>query len=184
MDEVVLVEYDPRWPDLYAQEAARLRAALGDMVVTVEHFGSTAIPGLTAKPIIDILVCVRALDEARTRAIPILEALDYAYWPQDPSPDRMFFVRGLPPNGPRTHHVHVVEPAVTHDPRLGEFRFEDRLLFRDYLRTHPAEAARYLALKQDLLAHFSRDREAYTAGKTDYVYGVLAKARRAQKSGA
>ena len=114
---------------------------------------------------------------ASPQAIPALEALGYAYWRDDPAPDRLFFVKGLPPNGPRTHHVHLVELSVSKDPRLGAFTFADRLRFRDYLRAHPEEAERYAALKRSLSAQFSEDREAYTQGKTEYVYAVMQKAR-------
>ncbi len=176
MDEITLVDYNPQWPEQFRAEAIRIEASLGDSVVVIEHFGSTAIPGLSAKPIIDLLVAVRSLTEARTRAVPALEALGYAYWPTDPAPDRMFFVKGLVP-GPRTHHVHVVDLSVSHDPRLGEFTFADRLLFRDYLRAHPEEAKCYAALKRDLATRFSEDREAYTGGKTEYVYSIVQKAR-------
>lgn len=176
MDEITMVEYNPLWPEQFSEEAARIEAALGDRVVVIEHFGSTVVPGLSAKPIIDLLVAVRSLTEARTRAVPALEALGYAYWATDPAPDRMLFVKGLVP-GPRTHHVHVVEQTASHDPRLGEFTFAARLLFRDYLRAHPEEAAHYAALKHALLVQFSEDREAYTSGKTEYVYGVMQKAR-------
>lgn len=144
----------------------------------MEHFGSTAVLGLSAKPIIDLLVAVRSLPEARTQAVPALEALGYAYWADDPSPDRLFFVKGLPPNGPRTHHIHIVEQGVSQDPRLGEFSFTDRLLFRDCLRADPEEARRYEDLKRRLAAAFPDDREAYTNGKTDYIYGVMQKARK------
>ena len=178
MDEITVVNYDPAWPVKFAEEAARLRAALGDdLVITVEHFGSTAVPGLSAKPIIDLLVAVRSLAVARQRGIPALKALGYAYWRDDPAPDRLFFVKGLPPNGPRTHHVHMVEPGVSHDPRLGQFAFTDRLLFRDVLRADPEEAQRYEDLKRELAAQFPDDREAYTNGKTEYIYGVMQKAR-------
>ncbi len=178
MDAIVIVDYDPHWPEQFAAEAARLRAALGnDLVVTVEHFGSTAVPGLSAKPVIDLLVAVRSLTEARQCSIPALESLGYAYWSEDPAPDRMFFVKGLPPGGPRTHHVHIVEPGVSQDPRLGEFSFADRLLFRDRLRADSEEAQRYERLKHRLAAEFPDDREAYTNGKTDYIYGVMQKAR-------
>ena len=136
------------------------RLSATTLVVTIEHFGSTAIPGLSAKPIIDLLVAVRSLPEARQVAVPILESLGYAYWRDDPAPDRLFFVKGLMP-GPRTHHVHMVEPDVSQDPRLGEFSFADRLLFRDRLRADPEEAQRYERLKQQLAAEFSDDREAY-----------------------
>jgi len=169
MDEIALVEYDPRWPEQFAQETARVRAALGDDSVTaIEHFGSTSVPGLPAKPIIDILVGVRSVAEARKKAVPALEALGYAFWYDNPDAAHLFFVKGLPPNGPRTHHVHMYEAGAV----LG-----DRLLFRDYLRAHPDEARHYETVKRDLAARFPEDREAYTDGKTEYVHGVIQKAR-------
>ncbi len=180
-DVIALVDYDPLWPQNFAEESGHIRAALGDSVVAVEHFGSTAVPGLSAKPIIDLLVAVRSLAEARERAIPALEALGYSYWRDDPAPDRMFLVKGLPPKGPRTHHVHIVEPGTSYSPRLGEFTFMDRLLFRDALRADPEEAKRYAALKRDLAERFPGDREAYTDGKTEYVYSVTQKARASEE---
>ena len=178
MDEIALVEYDPRWPGIFAEEAAHVRAALGDdLVVTVEHFGSTSVPGLIAKPIIDMLVGVFSVVEARERAVPALEALGYAFWHDNPNAAHLFFVKGLPPNGPRTHHIHMVEPGTFRDPKNGDFQFWDRLLFRDYLRAHPDEARHYEMVKRDLAARFPEDREAYTDGKTEYVHGVMQKAR-------
>ena len=167
MDEVELVEYDPTWPALFVAEAARVRAALPDRLVgAIEHFGSTAIPGLLAKPVIDILVAVRSVTEARAVAVEPMEALGYAFWADNPQPDRLFFVRGLPPAPRRTHHVHMPEPA-------GDLW--RRLAFRDYLRATPDEAARYAALKRGLAARYGADRDAYTAAKSDYVDAVLAK---------
>lgn len=180
MDEIALVEYDSRWPNQFAAEAARVWDALGHGIVTaVEHFGSTSVPGLSAKPIIDILVGVRSAAEAREQAVPALEAMGYAFWYDNPNPAHLFFVKGLPPNGPRTHHVHMVEPDTFRDPKNEAFLFWDRLLFRDYLRAHPDEARRYEAVKCDLAARFPDDREAYTDGKAEYVSGVMEKAQRA-----
>jgi GrpB-like predicted nucleotidyltransferase (UPF0157 family) len=171
MDEIEIVEYDPRWPALFAEEAELLRAALDpDLVVGLEHFGSTAIPGLAAKPIIDILVAVRSLAEARRSAIAPLQRLGYVFWAENPKADRMFFVKGMPPYGERrTHHVHFTE--LTGEPWLS-------LPFRDYLRIHPEEARRYESLKRELAIRHLTDREAYTAAKTDYVQEILVKARR------
>ncbi len=178
MDEIALVEYDPRWPEQFAAEAARVRAALGEnLVVPVEHFGSTSVPGLSAKPIIDMLIGVRSVAEARAQAVPGLEALGYAFWYDNPNPGHLFLVKGLPPNGPRTHHIHMVEPETFRDPNNGASLFWDRLLFRDYLRAHPGEARRYEVVKRDLAARFPEDREGYTDGKTEYVNGVMQKAR-------
>ena len=177
MDEIALVEYDPHWPEQFAREAARVEATLGnEIVICVEHFGSTSIPGLSAKPVIDMLVGVPSIAEAREMAVPVLEALGYAFWYDNPNPDHLFFVKGLPPNGPRTHHIHMVEPGTFPDPKNEAFLFWDRLLFRDYLRAHPDEARRYEAVKHDLAARFPEDREGYTDGKTEYVYGVMQKA--------
>jgi GrpB-like predicted nucleotidyltransferase (UPF0157 family) len=173
MDEIYLVEYDPRWTEMYAAEAERVQAALpAGLVSAIEHFGSTAIPGLVAKPIIDILIAVRSVQEAREIAVRPLEAIDYAFWSDNPQRDRLFFVKGLPPAAPhRTHHVHITE--------LGSDMWE-RLLFRDYLRAHPDEASRYGNLKLGLMARFRDDREAYTAAKSSYLDEVMAKARAAR----
>ncbi|MDM9379545.1 GrpB family protein [Chlorogloeopsis sp. ULAP01] len=169
-DEIDIVEYEPRWQAMFAQEAARLQQALGDdLVVEIEHIGSTAVPGLAAKPIIDIMIGVQTLADAKA-VIPLMEALGYVYWRDNPCLARMFFVKGMPPYGKqRTHHVHIVEA-------YGEFW--QRKLFRDYLRIHSDEAKRYEALKRDLAACFRTDREAYTEAKSEYIKAVMEKARR------
>jgi GrpB-like predicted nucleotidyltransferase (UPF0157 family) len=112
MDEVEIVDYDPRWPLLFDEEAKRLRAVLDpSLIVGLEHFGSTAISGLSAKPIIDILISVRSLAAAQASFVEALRNLDYVYWANNPKKDRMFFVKGMPPFGSRrSHHVHVTEP--------------------------------------------------------------------------
>ncbi len=169
MDKVVIVEYDPNWVFLFKQEAAHIRAVLdGDLITRIEHFGSTAVPELAAKPIIDLLVGVRSLAEAKKVAISQLEHLGYAYWFDNPDLQRMFFVKGLPPNSPRTHHIHMVEP----DSVLWE-----RLLFRDYLRRHSDEAAKYAQVKCDFAQRFSSDRESYTKSKAEYIESVMQKIR-------
>ena len=168
MDEVIITEYDPNWVRYFDREAASIRAELDrDLVTRIEHFGSTAVPGLAAKPIIDLLIGVRSLVEAKQIAILSLEQLSYAYWRENPDPGRLFFVKGLPPNSPRTHHIHIVEP---------ESILWERLIFRDYLRQHPDEAANYARLKYDLARCYAHDREAYTVGKADYIESVMQKA--------
>jgi GrpB-like predicted nucleotidyltransferase (UPF0157 family) len=170
MDDIKIVAYDPRWSALFEEEAARLRSTLGgEPIAGLEHFGSTAIPHLAAKPIIDILIAVPSLDVARAVFPAKLETLDYVFWADNPKNDRLFFVKGMPPYGERrTHHVHVTEPA-------GELW--QRLAFRDYLRAHPDEAARYEALKRKLALEHQADREAYTAAKAGYVESVMRKAQ-------
>jgi GrpB-like predicted nucleotidyltransferase (UPF0157 family) len=169
MDEVELVDYDPRWPVLFEEEAKRLRAVLDpSLILGLEHFGSTAVPGLAAKPIVDILIAVRSLRDAQASFVKTLRNLDYVYWAENPNNDRLFFVKGMPPFGSRrSHHVHVTE---TH----GEMW--QRLAFRDYLRAHPAEMATYQRLKRRLAAEHQTDREAYTDGKSAYVESVMRKA--------
>jgi GrpB-like predicted nucleotidyltransferase (UPF0157 family) len=169
MDKVIIVEYDPQWPLLFDREAARIYDVVGkDLITRIEHFGSTSVPGLAAKPIIDLLVGVHSLVQAKEIAISQLQTLDYAYWYDNPDPQRMFFVKGLPPNSPRTHHLHMVEP----DSSLWE-----RLAFRDYLCKHPDEAANYTQLKYHLAQRFATDREAYTRAKAEYIDSVMQKTR-------
>ncbi|MUL38642.1 GrpB family protein [Gloeocapsopsis dulcis] len=169
MDEIIIVEYEPLWSQQFEEEAATIWQVLGnDLVTRIEHFGSTAVPGLAAKPIIDLLVGVNSLEEAKCH-VPLLKALGYVYWQEDPRPGRMFLVKGMPPYGfQRTHHLHIVEA----DSALWE-----RLLFRDYLRSHPDEVQRYAALKRQLAECSKTDREAYTNAKTDYIQAVMAQAR-------
>lgn len=174
MDEIVIVEYDPRWSLMFEEEAAVVASVLSrELVVRIDHIGSTAVPGLVAKPIIDLLVSVHSLVEARQVAISPLEELGYAYWFDNPDPQRMFFVKGLPPNSPRTHHIHIIESS--------SIRLE-RLMFRDYLREHPDEVLRYAQLKRYLAEQFPTDREAYTSGKAEYVQSVMQKVRQESAS--
>ena len=168
MEEVLLVGYNPLWPAMYAAEIARVRAVLPpELILDCAHFGSTAIPGMIAKPVIDMLMAVRSLAEAQKVAVAPLEALGYGYWAENSKTDRMFFVQGLPPAPARTHHLHMTEPG-------GDLW--TRLRFRDYLCANREEAARYSELKIELAARYRTDREAYTDAKTHYVRAVLAKA--------
>lgn len=106
MDEIVIVEYNPNWPLLFEKEATRLREILDGVIVSIKHFGSTAVPGLASKPIIDMLVGVRSLAEAKQGAVPRLESVGYSYWCDNPDPNRLFFVKGLP--------LTVTHPSYTH----------------------------------------------------------------------
>ncbi|MBW4091730.1 MAG: GrpB family protein [Proteobacteria bacterium] len=162
-DDVQLLPYDPAWPGMFAQEAALLRQALpAGLVIGIEHFGSTAVPGLVAKPIIDILIAVASLPRAREEAVAPVCGLGYLYWEDNPKRDRMFFVKGMPPHGARrTHHVHLTEAG-------GEM-WRRRLALRDHLRTHPDEARRYAAVKRELAVRYPTDREAYTDAKSVYL---------------
>ncbi len=165
MSQIVIVPYDPSWPAEFARESAGVAAALAPLALAIEHIGSTAIPGLSAKPIVDIMIGVRRLAEVRQK-IDELAALGYTYVPafEAQIPERMFFQRG----SPRTHHVHVVE--------TGSGFWRRQIVFRDYLKAHPELAQEYADLKRGLAARFPDDREGYTQAKTDFVRDVLGRA--------
>ena len=168
-EEVAIVPYDPGWPRMFASEVQFLQSILpANLVNRYEHFGSTAVPGLAAKPVIDMLIEARDLAEAQERIVPILKAQGYDYfWREDVSPPYPWFIK-RDASGKRTHHLHFVD-------RTSELW--ERLLFRDYLRNNPEETERYAVLKRQLAAQHPNDRIAYTKGKTDYVVAVTGKAR-------
>lgn len=164
-DTVEVVEYDPRWPARFAEARAELAAATRVPPEAIVHVGSTAVPGLAAKPTIDLMVGVPRLDVGGEECAA-LGGLGYAYLGEYGIPGRHFFRRGRPP----THHVHWVR-------RDGDF-WQKQLLFRDYLRAHPADTEGYARLKCDLAARFRHDRAAYTASKTEVVTTLLERAWR------
>lgn len=166
-EEVALVAHDPSWPVLFAAERERLLALFPGQWLDIAHFGSTAIPGMLAKPVIDLLGGVASMAAADALAAPLL-ASGYTTSTQFNATltDRRWFMRWAA--GRRTHHLHV----VVHDG----VEWRRRLLFRDVLRADPALAQRYALLKQELAARYPFDREAYTDAKTAFVLEVLADA--------
>lgn len=158
---VVLTDYNPQWSVLYDEEAARLAEALGPAALSMDHYGSTSIPGIKAKPIIDILVGVRRLDDALD-CIAAMAAAGYEYAADAGIPDHHIFGKGAA----RTHIVHFVEH--------GSERWKEALRFRDRLRAEPEEAKAYERLKVELAAQHPDDRAAYTEGKSDFVERVQA----------
>jgi GrpB-like predicted nucleotidyltransferase (UPF0157 family) len=164
-DRVIVAPPDPAWPVRYRIEAQLLRVVLAEIDPGVEHIGSTAVPGLAAKPIIDILVGVPSFELFAPYAHRLAAyGYEYVAGQERLIPDRRFFKRVVA--GVRTHHLHVVE-------RDGELWMR-YLGFRDALRADPALARRYAQLKQALAERHAEDREAYTAGKTNFVECVLA----------
>jgi GrpB-like predicted nucleotidyltransferase (UPF0157 family) len=155
---VRIVDHDPAWAPAAAAEIGRVEAVLGEIAVRVAHVGSTAVPGLAAKPIVDVLVAVESIEPQASYVGP-LEGLDYLFAPDDGSPDFHFFAK--PPARPRTFHLHVCVAGGSDEIR--------HLALRDYLRAHPDEVARYEARKRDLVARHPADRPAYIEGKADYV---------------
>ena len=160
---VFVVPYDNAWPQLFEVEAGRLRTALGENLRVIEHVGSTSVPGLMAKPIVDLAASVESLDDLDVAAV---EALGYRYVPvfEEELPNRRYFTRGA-------YHLHVYEQE--HD------EFMDYVRFRDYLRTHPEDAQAYGALKLRLASEHEDDREAYQEAKAPFVARLVAALRRA-----
>lgn len=174
-EPVDIVPYDPDWPARFEQERQHLLSSLpGELILRIEHFGSTAVPGLAAKPIIDLLVEVTDLDAVRGRVVPILEAQGYEYFWRPTIGDHgppyyAWFIKRDPATGARTHHIHMVES--------GFVEHWDRLLFRDYLIAHSDVAREYEALKLRLASEHGEDRVRYTREKTDFISAVTRRAR-------
>ena len=168
---IVFVAYDPDWPARFEAEAARLRGALGAYLpLRIEHFGSTAVPGLGAKPIIDVLLEVPSLDAAREPIAAALATVGYLADERKGPPPYMCYYRGYGADG----YELGVQRVHCHAAPLDHVAWE-RLRFRDWLRAHPKDAAAYEALKRRLAALHPNDREAYTDAKADFVADVMAR---------
>jgi GrpB-like predicted nucleotidyltransferase (UPF0157 family) len=155
---VYLQPYDPAWPDRFETEAGALRALIGDFATGgIHHVGSTSVPGLAAKPIIDIMIGVDDLDRSRP-CIELLGHLRYVYAPYRTDVMHWFC---KPNPSQRTHHLHLVP--------TGSQRFRDVITFRDLLRASPAARDEYEQLKRSLADQHPTDRDAYTDGKTDLI---------------
>ncbi len=164
-DSVIIVSADPSWAESFEHAKAELAIALGARVIEMEHIGSTAVPGLAAKPVIDVLIGVKSLDDVAA-CVPILEKRGWEF-PEDFNKGlegRRFFIKRTV-EGARTHHAHF----VVHRGPL----WEEYVAFRDALRNSDELRNRYEALKRDLAAKFHDQRELYTANKTDFVKEVL-----------
>jgi GrpB-like predicted nucleotidyltransferase (UPF0157 family) len=159
-----VADYDPAWPGRFAALAAGLRTALGPVAERIDHIGSTAVPGLAAKPVIDIQVSVAALEPVTPFRRP-LERLGYVYRADNTERTKRYFRE--PPGTPRTH-VHV--------RRTGSFSQQFPLLLRDYLRSHPQAAAEYQAVKLRLAARYPADRHAYADAKVPYFWDLIRRA--------
>ncbi len=167
-EPIAVIDYDPEWPRLFLAETAGLRQAFGAVLIALEHIGSTAVPGLAAKPVIDIQAVVQSVSEAQ-KAVPALAVLGWEQGVFARDPERRLFFKKFHANGALSHHLHVYE---ANHPAAAE-----HTLFRDILRRCPDEAKRYLDLKNVLAHRYRHDRIAYSHAKTDYVEAVLKKAR-------
>jgi GrpB-like predicted nucleotidyltransferase (UPF0157 family) len=165
---IQLADPDPRWPDQYAAQARLIREALGDRVLTLEHVGSTSIPGLAAKPVIDILLLVS--DPADESAyVPALEQAGFALHAREPDWQEHRVLKGVDP----AVNLHVFASGSPEAVRL--------LLFRDRLRTHPEELELYARTKRELAARRWTHVQDYADAKSQVVEGIIARARNAAR---
>jgi GrpB-like predicted nucleotidyltransferase (UPF0157 family) len=163
---VKLSKYNPKWKTLFEEESALIFSAAENFIADIQHIGSTAIPEIVAKPIIDILAAINSLSNI-AKIIDPLKALGFIYRGEQGIPDRHLFVKGE--EDYRTHHLHVVEKEHS--------EWTKHILFRDYLRKHPQEAQKYSKLKQVLLKKYELDREKYTTGKSEFIEEIIKKAK-------
>lgn len=168
MERVLLVPYDPQWRHQFAEEERRLRSALADVVIDVHHVGSTSVPDICAKPIIDILLAVQSV-VALDAYDHVMRSLDYEVMGEFGITGRRYYRRN-DGNGMRSHHVHAFDAR---SPEIAR-----HVHFRDFLRAHRQYALEYEAVKLRLAALHPHDRERYTDGKTECIQGIEAKAAR------
>ena len=161
---VRLVDYDDRWPLLFADEERRIRDHCGPLALRLEHIGGTSIPGLCAKPVLDI-AAGRPDGTALEDYVVALERAGYVYRGERGVPGREYFRRGQP----RTYHLHLVAE--------GSALWSDYITFRDYLRAHAEAAREFAGLKRVLAARFAHDREGYMNAKGPHVQDILRLAR-------
>ncbi|MHA2295668.1 MAG: GrpB family protein [Candidatus Hodarchaeales archaeon] len=157
---VVLHSYSPEWEKFYEIEAIRLKSAVGDFIIDIQHVGSTSIPGMPAKPIIDIGIAVTDFFKAEICIEPI-KRLGYDYKGEHGISKRHYFDKG----DPSTHHLHVLE--------IESDDWNNHLFFRDYLTSHPEMAKKYADLKISLARKFKTNRDAYQDGKTSLITKIL-----------
>lgn len=160
--EITLAPYNSLWPDEFDRVRVELTAALPAWIISIDHVGSTSVPGLDAKPIIDLVVAVPDLEESLA-LIPILESLGFQYRPAEELPDRHYLPRTV--GGLRRHHLSLAEPDSWHR--------RNSLTFRNVLRRDPELARRYGELKRRLAASAGTNRLDYLNGKTDFILEVL-----------
>jgi GrpB-like predicted nucleotidyltransferase (UPF0157 family) len=166
-DTVVIFDYDPRWPLLFEAEHACMQSTLAPFAVSIEHVGSTSVPGLCAKPVVDMLVTVERLEPAE-RYAAVLAPFGYVLRVDPANTERHAFGK-RDAHGRRIipgHNLHVVEQ--------GGAELRAYIKFRDYLRTHPDAARDYCALKRRLAAEYGTDRDAYTDAKGPFIRAIEA----------
>jgi GrpB-like predicted nucleotidyltransferase (UPF0157 family) len=165
--EIHLVEYDPQWPKKFEAEAAILHEVLGENAISIEHIGSTAVPGMDAKPVVDLMVEVLNLDKIQSMEEVFVE-VGYEVLGESGIPGRHFITRNA--KGTRTHDVHIFETDHNEVERM--------VLFRDHLRENPEAAKNYSELKHRLAIEFQKDPIRYTRGKSEFILNAVETQRR------
>ncbi|MEU4242792.1 GrpB family protein [Actinoplanes sp. NPDC026619] len=169
-DPIKIMPYDPGWPDAFEAQRAAVAEALGPWIAgPVEHIGSTSVPGLAAKPIIDMMVCIGAYDDGHS-ATAALSRIGWLHAPEPGDEAGRKWSFCFPSIELRTHHLHVYESG---NPLARQL-----LAFRDHLRSHPVDAAEYARLKSELAAADRHDRPRYRSGKAPFIQDVLRRAGR------
>ncbi len=164
-DSVIIVDYNPQWPQMYAQEKARIQDAIGEYLIDLQHVGSTSIPGLSAKPIIDIMAVIRDISLVEQCVKP-LETLDYLYRGEGGIPGRHFFHKPIDiSHTGRTYHMHMVEKG--HD------QWAMYQLFREYMLLHPESVREYDRLKRELAVKHGSERTVYTNAKAPFIESII-----------
>ena len=166
---VYITNYDDKWPDQYREVEEPLSAAFEEYALDIQHIGSTSIPELAAKPVIDVAVGLSEYPLPES-VISAVEALGYTHRGEYGIEGRHYFVRYSSGTGGPDVHLHAYSP--------GNNEWTAHILFRDYLRAHPEAAREYEALKRDLAARYTNERETYTTSKADFVMETLEKARK------
>lgn len=170
---VIIADPNPEWKTIYKTEKNKLIRILGQKAIRIEHFGSTAVPDLEAKPTIDILVEISKNEKLKDEIIQTMKSEGYHFIPKnDCPPPYLMFVKGYANEGfkGQAYHIHMAEKEHN--------GLWDRLYFRDYLIDHKETATEYEKIKRELAEKYKNDREAYTEGKTEFIRRVTEKAKK------
>jgi GrpB-like predicted nucleotidyltransferase (UPF0157 family) len=169
---VVIVEYNSQWPKFYEEEKAKVLQVLADKVLAIEHIGSSSVPGLGGKDIVDFFVGVKGKKDA-DRCLQLLKSLDYTRVTPEPGHTEWFYCLSKTPGITPRYHLHLM--------RYPSPFWSKHILFRDYLRAHPELAEEYYELKKKLADKYGSDRIGYTDAKTEFIERVIEKARKELK---
>jgi len=162
-DPIIAVPYNPSWQYGFVQIGERIRDELGEVAIRIDHIGSTSVPGLDSKPVIDIHISVKLFEPMVYKSM--LESIGYVYRYQNPDKTKRYFRES---SDIRRTHIHVRE--------LGSWSEQFALLFRDYLRSHPEDCKEYAAVKYHLMGLYGDDRERYVEEKDPIIWKIMNKA--------